>query len=114
MNGTGIAGSLSYNVPVEFLYPVNPIDCNGTGIVDLLNNSAMILLDHVGVTQAPLPSARRRLTEEFLGRMGYSYVSVQWEKTRDAIEVFNRRFGTNYFIPATPDQFAIILDAATL
>jgi hypothetical protein len=117
LNGTGvIPGSPPYNVPAEFLYPVNPGDCNGTGIVDLLNNSAMILLADEGVVFPPLAAARDRMTDEFFGRKGYSYVSVQWEKTRgttDVIGLFNQNFGTNYAIPHPTDQFSIILDAST-
>lgn len=117
LNGTGIAGTDPYNVPVELLYPVHPGDCNGTGVVDLLNNSAMLLLASEGVAQAPLASARARLTEAFLAREGYFYVSVQWERTRggtNVIGLFNQLFGTRHVIPTDADQFAIILDAATL
>jgi hypothetical protein len=114
MNGNGIAGPDPYRVPVEFLYPVNPADCNGAGIVDLLNNSAMVLLDSEGVTEAPLPAARRRLKDEFIGGRGYFYVSVQWEKSRGAIDLFNQLFGTNYVIPTLSDQFSIVIDGASL
>jgi hypothetical protein len=117
LNGTGITGPARYNVPITLLYPVNPRHCNGTGIVDLLNNSAMLLLASEGVAQPPLASARARLTETFLGKRGYFYVSVQWERTRGEIHVidlFNELFGTNHVIPADLDQFAIILDAGSL
>jgi hypothetical protein len=117
MNGTGIEGPTPYNVPVELLYPANPRNCNGTGIVDLLENSAMVLLNQESVAVPPLAAARARLTDKFLGEKGYSYVSVQWEKTRgesNVIEIFNELFGTNYVIPTVNDQFAIILDAASL
>jgi len=117
LNGTGITSRDPYSVPVQLLYPVNPGDCNGTGIVDLLNNSAMILLASEGVAQPPLASARARLTETFLGARGYFYVSVQWERTRgptNVIGLFNQLFGTNHVIPSDADQFAIILDAGSL
>lgn len=117
LNGTGPAGPAAYNVPVKFLYPVDPDDCNGTGIVDLLNNSAMVLLAPTGAAQPPLASARARLTDAFLAKKGYSYVSAQWEKTRrglDVIALFNSLFGTHYAIPSDTDQFAVILDTVSL
>jgi hypothetical protein len=117
LNGTGTDNRDPYNVPVTLLYPVNPRDCNGTGIVDLLNNSAMLLLASDGVSQRPLASARARLTEAFLGKRGYFYVSVQWERSRgpvDVIGLFNQLFGTRHAIPTDADQFAIILDAGSL
>lgn len=117
LNGTGTTRPDPYNVPVTLLYPVDPRDCNGTGIVDLLNNTAMILLASEGVTQAPLASARARLTEKFLAKRGYFYVSVQWERTRgptNVIGLFNQLFGTNHAIPTDADQFAIVLDAGSL
>lgn len=118
LNGTGPAiPPVPYNVPAKFLYPVDPADCNGTGIVDLLNNSAMILLASLANPPVPpLAAARERMTDEFFGSKGYSYVSVQWERTRGTLNViglFNTLFGTNYVIPTDADQFAIILDAAT-
>lgn len=112
LNGTGSGGA--YRVPVEFLYPVNPSECNGTGIVDLLNNSAMVLAAPIGGAVRPLATARARLKDKFIGEKGYSYVSVQWEKDRNAITTFNQLFGTNYVIPTLDDQFAIILDAGSL
>ncbi len=118
MVGTLFAHPVPYNVPVKFLYPVDPGVCNGTGIVDLLNNSAMILLSTEGLNppQAPLPAARARLTDEFLGREHYTYIEAQWERTRgglNVINLFNQLFQTNYVIPTDGHQFAIILDAAT-
>jgi hypothetical protein len=117
LHGTGNASPAPYNVPIALLYPVNPRDCNGTGIVDLLNNTAMILLASEGVTQEPLASARARLTEAFLGKRGYFYAGVQWELLRgptDVIGLFNQLFGTDHAIPTDADQFAIVLDAASL
>src|SRR5262245_33774262 len=104
LTGTGVTGRDPYNVPVQFLYPVNPRDCNGTAIVDLLNNSAMIFLAAEGIAQPPLASARARLTDSFLGKGGYFYVSVQWERTRaptnvNVIALFNQLFGTRHAIP---------------
>jgi hypothetical protein len=110
------AGPDPYHVPATFFYPVDPAECNGTGVVDLLNNSAMILLASTGHKQRPLPAARARLTDGFLASKGYVYASVQWEKTRspntDVIGLFNQLFGTNYAIPTNADQFFIIFDAA--
>ncbi len=117
LNGTGPSDAAPYNVPVELFYPADAAHCNGTGVVDLLNNSAMLLLASEGVAQPPLASARARLTDEFLARRGYVYLSVQWEKSRgpvDVIALFNQLFGTQYAIPTGDDQFAIILDVAAL
>lgn len=115
LRGEGAGGP--YRVPVTLLYPVERRACNGVGIVDLLNNSAMLLMAAEGVTQAPLAAGRARLTDEFLGREGYFYASVQWERSRgaaDVIGLFNQLFGTRYVIPSNADSFAIILDAAML
>jgi Alpha/beta hydrolase domain len=117
LNGTGTTTLEPYRVPVTLLYPVNPRDCNGTAIVDLLNNTAMILLASEGIAERPLASARARLTEAFLARKGYFYASVQWERSRgptNVIDLFNTLFGTDHVIPTDDDQLAIIVDAGTL
>lgn len=111
MHGTVLADPNPYAVPVTFLYPVDPAVCNGTGIVDLLNNSAMVLTRIQGVF--PLPAARRRLTDEFIGAKRYFYAGVQWERARGAIALFNQLYGTSYVIPTDAHQFGIILDGST-
>src|SRR5689334_24044698 len=40
MDGDTPAGT-EYSVPITLLYPEDPAQCNGTGIVDVLNDSAL-------------------------------------------------------------------------
>lgn len=84
---TGTASSFgSYAAPITLMYPANPLECSGTAIVDLINNSATVFAfaDFFGTVYLP-PAAigRGRLGNDYIGKNGQVLALLQHQGAKD-------------------------------
>jgi hypothetical protein len=74
-----------YDVPVSMMFPENPLQRNGTAIVDVANSIAGDVTFFDTSESNPqylptLPVARALLGDAFLGDYGFIYFEVNWDK----------------------------------
>jgi hypothetical protein len=73
-----------YAAPLTLLYPADSADCSGKALLDLVNNSVMIVQDIDGLGFAPpLPAGTVILGADFIGRRGLVVAQLQYQGMRD-------------------------------
>lgn len=75
----------TYKVPMTILYPQESTECNGVGILDVINSVLYETFEFTGTATDPFfpslfPFARLILGDDYIQGNGYVYATGQWNK----------------------------------